>query len=126
MPHAYDNSDLQGDEEVRCIGCCTGCALPGHRCCDVQARLDGLHQAVYMYEERNRLLDAINEAEAHARARMLQLRGRVMNNDFDIDPALHHVHLLLRVVPVCSPFTPEPEVRLHLIFYGGRHVVGCF
>ena len=83
MPHAYDNSDLQGDEEVRCIGCCTGCALPGHRCCDVQARLDGLHQAVY--EERDRLLDAINEAEAHARARMLQLRGRVMNNDFDID-----------------------------------------
>ena len=51
--------------------------------CDVQARLDGLHQAVY--EERDRLLDAINEAEAHARARMLQLRGRVMNNDFDID-----------------------------------------
>ena len=38
-----------------------------------------------MYEERDRLLDAINEAEAHARARMLQLRGRVMNNDFEID-----------------------------------------
>ena len=89
--------------------------------CDVQARLDGLHQAVY--EERDRLLDAINEAEAHARARMLQLRGRVMNNDFDIDPALHHVHLLLRVVAVCSPFAPELEVRLHLLFYGGRHVV---
>ena len=38
-------------------------------------------------------------------------------------PALHHVHLLLRVVAVCSPFAPEPEVRLHLRFYGGRHVV---
>ena len=38
-------------------------------CCDVQARLEGLHQAVYV--ERDRLLDAINEADAHARARML-------------------------------------------------------
>ena len=58
MPHTHDDSDLQADEEVRCIGCCTGCALPGHRCCDVQAGLDGLHEAVY--EERGRLglLDA--------------------------------------------------------------------
>ena len=111
MPHVYDNSDLQGDEEVRCIGCCTGCALPGHRCCDVQARLDRLHQAVY--EERDRLLDAINEAEAHARARMLQLCGRVMNNDFDIDalqvparstwcPSSDCILFRTRSIPWCS------------------------
>ena len=82
MPHTYDDFDLQADEDVRCIGRCTGCALPGHRCCDVQARLDGLQEAVY--EERDRLLNATNEADTHARARMLQLRRRVMNNDFDI------------------------------------------
>ena len=71
--------------------------------CDVQARLDGLHQAVY--EERDRLLDAINEAEAHARARMLQLRGRVMNNDFDID-ALQ--------VPARSTWCPCSDCILHV------------
>ena len=46
-----------------------------------------------VYEERDRLLDAINEAEARARARMLQLRGRVMNNDFDIDASMHRQYL---------------------------------
>ena len=48
----YDNRELQGDEDLRCIGCCTGCTLPGHGYREIQARLDGLHGAIC--DERDR------------------------------------------------------------------------